>query len=82
MILSEFFTCRVLQEHLVQQGKFQFLPLLAAILDFSEKNGNISETERDKAITSKFLTHRVVQWYPIQNGKVSFFNTFGGHLEF
>ena len=38
-----------------------FLPLLAAILNFCVKCKNvfISETERDRAISTKVLTHRV-----------------------
>ena len=44
-------------------------PLLAAILNFCEKqkNLNISETVRDRAIWTEFLTRRVVGKYSIQN---------------
>ena len=63
---------------------FQFSPLLAAILNFCEKqkNLNISQTVRDRAVWTEFLTHRVVEKYSVQNLKVSIFATFGGHLEF
>ena len=49
--------------------KIQFSPLLAAILNFCEKqkNLNISETVRDRAIWTEFLTRRVVGKYSIQN---------------
>ena len=49
--------------------KIQFSPLLAAILNFCEKrkNLNISETVRDRAISTEFLTRRVVGKYSIQN---------------
>ena len=45
--------------------KIQFSPLLVAILNFCEKqkNINISETVRDRAISTEFLTHRV--WRPL-----------------
>ena len=43
---------------------------------------NISNTVRDRAISSEFLTHRVVQEYPMQRGKISIFVTFDGHLGF
>ena len=43
---------------------------------------SISQTVRDRAISSKFLTHRVVQESPVQRGKISIFATFGGHLGF
>ena len=36
-ILSEFFAHRVLQGYTSKREKFQFLPFLAAILDFSRK---------------------------------------------
>ena len=68
----------------MERGKIQFLPLLAAILDFSGKlkSVNNSRTVRDRTISSKFLTHRVVLEYPRQGGKISIFATFGGHLGF
>ena len=64
--------------------KFQFLPLSAAILDFSGKwkSVNISKTVRDRAISSEFLTHRVVQECPVQRGKISIFATFASILDF
>ena len=43
---------------------------------------SISQTVRDRAISSKFLTCRVVQESPVQRGKISIFATFGGHLRF
>ena len=69
---------------LCQGEKFQFLPLLAAILDFSgkRKSVNISKTVRDRAFSREFLTRRVVQEYPMESGKISIFATFGGHLGF
>ena len=64
--------------------KFQFSPLLAAILDFCGKwkSVNISRTVRDRAISSEFSTHRVLLECPMQRGKISIFATFGGHLGF
>ena len=49
--------------------KFQFSPLLAAILNFcgKTKNVNILETVRDRAISTEFLTRRVVEEYSVQN---------------
>ena len=41
---------------------------------------NISQTVKDRAISSDFLTHRVVQEYPMQRGKISIFATFGSYL--
>ena len=32
-----------------------------------QKNPNISETVRDRAISTQFLTHRVVEEYSVQN---------------
>ena len=57
---------------------------MAAILDFcgKTKNVTISETVRDRAISTEFSSHRVVERYYIQNRKISIFATFGGHLEF
>ena len=50
--------------------KFQFSPLLVAILDLAENEKvNISKTVRDRAILIEFLTRRVVQEYPMQRGK-------------
>ena len=46
------------------------------------KMTNISQTVRDRAISSEFLTCRVVEEYPMQRGKISIFATFGGHLGF
>ena len=68
----------------MQKGKFQFSPLLVAILDISGKlkSVNISKTVRDRAISSEFLTGRVVQECPMEKGKISIFATFGGHLGF
>ena len=43
---------------------------------------NISQSVRDRAISSKFLIHRVVQECPMQRGKISIFATFDGHLGF
>ena len=56
---------------LCKGDKFQFSPLLAAILDFSgkSKSVNISKTVRDGAISSEFWTHRVVQEYSMRRGK-------------
>ena len=62
MISMKFFTCRVYVESTgdVMQNNV-FPPLLAAILNFyvERKNTFISETERDRAISTKLLTHRV-----------------------
>ena len=41
---------------------------------------NISQTVRDRAISSEFLTHRVVQECPMLRGKILIFATFGGYL--
>ena len=57
---------------LCKREKFQFSPLLAAILDFSKINiENIFEMVTDGAISSEFLTHRVVQQYSVPRGKMS-----------
>ena len=58
---------------LCKREKIQFLPLLAAILDFSQKINieNIFEMVTDRAISSEFLTHRVVQQYSVPRGKMS-----------
>ena len=58
-----------------------------AIMNFCVKRKNplISETERDKAISTKFLTHRVVAESTGQSLtflKNRFPAIFGGHLEF
>ena len=69
-ISTEFLTHRVVEKYSIQNfKKFQFSPLLAAILNFCEKqkNLNISETVRDRAIWTEFLTRRVVGKYSIQN---------------
>ena len=47
-----------------------------------QKNVNISETVRDRAISTEFSTRWVVERYHRQNRKISFFATFGGHLGF
>ena len=64
--------------------KFQFLPLLAAILDFSGKwkSVNILKTVRDRAISSEFLTSRIVQEYSMQRGKISSFALLAAILDF
>ena len=59
--------------------KINFLPILVAILNFCikrKKTAFISETVRDRAISSKFLTCRA---FPPKN---RFSANFGGHLEF
>ena len=43
---------------------------------------SISQTVRDRAISSEFFTCRVVQESPVQRGIISIFTTFGGHLGF
>ena len=58
----------------MQMGKF----LICGKYNFE----NISETVRDRAISSEFLTQRVVQVYPVRRGKISIFTTFDGHLGF
>ena len=54
------------------------LLLLAKMLKIT----NISQTVRDRAISSKILICRVVQECPVQRGKIWIFATFGGHLGF
>ena len=83
-ISSEFLTCKVVQECPGKGVKFQFSPLLAAIMDFCGKwkSVNISKTVRDRAISSEFLTRGVAQECPVQRGKISIFATFGGHFGF
>ena len=65
-------------------AKIVFLPLLAAILNFCVKRKNllISETERDRAISTKFLTHRVSAESTGDFSQKLFPATFGGHLKF
>ena len=55
---------------------------LLLLLVKMSKITNISQTIRDRAISSEFLTQRVVQECPMQRGKISIFATFGGHLGF
>ena len=61
-----------------------FFAIFGGHLEFlrKTKNVNISETVRDRAISTEFFTHRVVEKYPMSNGKKFFFAIFGGHLEF
>ena len=46
------------------------------------KNAFISETERDRVISTKFLTHRVFAESTGDFSQNHFPATFGGHLEF
>ena len=60
-----------LNKNILCQGeKFQFSPLLVAILHLAEnKKVNISKTLRDGVILIEFLTQGVVQEYPMSRGK-------------
>ena len=61
MISTKNFTHRVSAESTGDFPKNRFLPLLEAILNFCVKRRNafISESERDRAISTTFLTHRI-----------------------
>ena len=54
--------------------KFQFSPLLAAILNFCKKRKNVKilETVRDRAISTEFFTHTVVGKYLYKIEKFQF----------
>ena len=83
MILSEFFTCRVVQEYPMQRGKISIFDTFGGHLGFLQKMKKCEYLEsRKRAISSEFLTCRVVQEYSMERGKISIFATFGGHLGF
>ena len=64
-----FVNCNIFKFHTCcSMYKWVMATLLLLLLKMS-KITNISQTVRDRAISSEFLTHRVVQEYPMLSGK-------------
>ena len=77
-----FVNCNIFKFHKCCSMYKWVMATLLLLLVKMWKITNISQTVKDRTISSEFFIRRLVQEYPVPKGKISIFATFGGYLGF